>query len=46
MPTGLTLFDKIWNRHVVTLGPGGRRLGYASAIRAFEATHADVPGAG
>ncbi|MBI1959188.1 MAG: LLM class flavin-dependent oxidoreductase [Candidatus Rokubacteria bacterium] len=26
IPTGLTLFDKIWNRHVVTLGPGGRTL--------------------
>ena len=33
MPTGLTLFDRIWNRHVVTLGPGGRTLLYIATWR-------------
>ena len=33
MPTGLTLFDEIWNRHVVTLGPGGRTLLYIATCR-------------
>src|SRR6185295_10259086 len=39
--TGLTLFEKIWNRHVVTEGPGGQSLLYIDRHLLHEgATHA------
>ena len=51
MPTGRTMFEKIWSRHVVAEGPFLKEcllrgqdeialtLGYEEAIRAFEESH-------
>ena len=39
--TGLTLFEKIWRRHVVTEGPGGQSLLYVDRHLLHEgSTHA------
>ena len=51
MPTWLTMFEKIWSRHVVAEGPGGQTLLYIDrhllhegASAAFERLASDKEG--